>query len=67
MKDVVRYIDCSSVRVNSARMELQSALPQGHFSIDQKYNHSVQAMMNAIMDGSRCRIENGLKRASMDH
>ena len=54
MKLVARYIDCGPVRMNSARMLLLSAFPQGHVSIGQKDYQLVQIMMKTIIDGRTC-------------
>jgi hypothetical protein len=66
MKHLPRYIDFSCVGANSARMLLHSALPQGQDSTGQKDYQYIQIILKTIIDGSRCRMDNTLKRASTE-
>jgi len=66
MNLLTRYINCSGVRANSARMLLWSALPQCQDSIRDKDYQEVHTMMKTIIDGSRCWMENTLEWASME-
>jgi hypothetical protein len=53
MKLLARLINFSRVRVNSARMLLSLALPQGEVSIGQIDYKYIQIMMKTIIDVSR--------------
>jgi len=63
-KLLARYIDCSRVRANSARMLLRLAFPHGQVSICQKDYEYVQIMMKTIIDGCRCSMDDTSKWAS---
>jgi len=54
MNLLTRYMNFSRVRVNSARMLLRMALPQGQVSICDKDYQEVQNMMNTNINSSRC-------------
>jgi len=64
MNLLTRYMNFSRVRVNSARMLLRMALPQGQVSICDKDYQEVQNMMNTNINSSRCWMDNTVKWAS---
>jgi len=61
-----RYINFYSMRVNSSRMLLCTALPQGRVSICHKDNQKVRCIMKPIIDDSRCGMANIWKWASTE-
>ena len=67
MMRLAKYINFIPVRVNIVTMLLHMALPPRQVSNTQKDDQSVQIMMKAIINGSRCWIDNTLKWASTEH
>jgi len=61
------YINLHSMRANSARRFLSSALPQGWVSICQKDNQYDQIIMLTIIDVSWCWLDNELHWGSTEH
>jgi len=61
MKVLANHINFRPVRANSARILLRSAMAPLQLSIGQKDYQYVQIMTKAIIDGSRCWIDNPLK------
>jgi len=62
MNLLTRYMNFGHVRANSARMLLQSALPQSQVWICEEDYQEVQNIMKTIIYGSRCWMDNTSKQ-----